>query len=295
MLPVTDSDKIPHCKMTFGYYFETRMKRNDIINDRLSPGNMMFLQNEVISHLGDLTMEGLASQKKIFAKRFQEIEQGAGPRDAAKAFFLTRKVINWAVEDGLLPVNILTGAFRPVESAMNKTIFTNDELRVMAAACMKKPHLLPVLLMYETCISKEEASTLNICDYEPGRLRIRLNSPSRFPRSIPLSERAEKAVSLAISCSNRGDPNDPLFLNKHGSRCHPATIQQYMKELRDQTGIEKISCRNFQSDMLVSAFISNLDPVIVKDYLGLKKPAVIIDYWRKIARVPTQRKDENNE
>ena len=294
MLPVTDSDKIPHCKMTFGYYFETRMKRNNTDDNRLSAGNILFLQNKIIPELGDLTMEELNCHKGQFARRFREIEQAAGPRTAAKAYYLTYKLMDWAVEDGLMPANMVKGTFRPVEPAMNKTIFTAEELLAMTEACLNSPHLLPILLMYETCISKEEAAWLDIRDHEPGRLRIRLDSPSRFPRELPLSERAEQAVSQALSRFEHTEPNDPVFLNKRGSRCQPATIQQYMKDLREQTGIEKISYRNFQSDLLVRAFLSNLDPVIVKDYLGYKKPGVIVDYWRKIARAPSQ-KEENHE
>lgn len=277
---------IPNTEMTLEMYFKTRVIRNKGKFNRFSKSDINLMENLILPMLNGVTLDSLFMIRHKFHGIFAKIERSNGSYIAFRSYRIMYNLSECLLEDGMLPVNIISKTYEPVRKGLNKTLFSAVEIRSLKETCFAHTDLLPVLFLFYTMISIKEFCRLRVRDYTGYSVIISDNTKGRFAREVPLMSESAGIIEILGDLHNdRTDMDSPLFINKRGRAFSESGIRRLFGIAADLTKNNKIRYENFMSDFLIRSIRANMDPIAVKEYLGLSVPDPIMRYWESIPRI----------
>lgn len=188
------------------------------------------------------------------------------------------------LSSAMIPYNAFKDVYKPVKEPAIIFRLSPKQRDTIITLGEKDPDLMPPALCLATGISPKEFICLKKSDFHAETKSLSVSSEesaSRCSRTIPLTETALKLLDAASCISD--SPNEPLFITGSGKRFRAEFIHAAIKKIRDYTGVHDLSYHNLMLDFIISSLQAGVDPIRLKDYLGLKHGRIILSYWEMLA------------
>lgn len=283
--PETPQCQVPHADMTLRHYLTTFRLEQDTLNRSLPASDALFLQDQVFDLIPTLTIRELMKDRAAMAELFRQVRNEAGECVAQRAWTLLRRIERSLVSSSLLPTTVLEHAYKPIHRGLAARAISH-ELRAQIIECAHDDtQFVPVALIMETGASCLEVCSLERRDIQRGGTWMRIRAPDdarRLAREIPLSKAAKELVAPLVA----GDspPDTPLFLTRRGTRLSVGALRRRTAVLRRHIGCTWLTERTLIRAFEVAAIRNNIDPVILKDYMGYRLPHTVNALWESIPR-----------
>lgn len=124
-------------------------------------------------------------------------------------------------------------------------------------------------LFYSSGLRVSELASLNLQDFDPKNLFIKLKGKGKKERLVPLTQNAAHWISSYLSHPERPLNKDALFLNKNGSRLTTRSIDRNFDKLLKQSGLAGKATPHTIRHSIATHWLENgMDLKTIQELLG---------------------------
>lgn len=203
--------------------------------DRMRASSLANLRTHVGKHWQPLHDRPLASIRRAdIATRLQEISQGSGKHAAVRARRMLSSVFAWAVAEGMVDANPVTGTRPAAEEVRRERVLSSSELAAIWKGVSDDDFGRIIKLLMLTGMRRSEVAEMRWSELDLDGAMWRLpgsRTKNKRPHEVPLSHAAIEILQQVAQRSER----DLVFGNGSGGF---SGFSKSKKALDDELGLE---------------------------------------------------------
>lgn len=216
-------------------------------------------------------------------------------RDKARATLINRHItlkafFGWLLDHNHILISPMLKIDKPRPAKeLPKNIMTKGEVQKVLSTCSvgsadlsEVRNRVILELMYSCSLRRSEVSALNVKDFDPSSLSLRVSpGKTKTGRLVPVGEAVTEMLVRYIE-ERRPVVSDPaLFVSRLGKRLSPTMISKIARDARKVSKIRtKVSSHSFRKSSATHMLRNGAPLVSVQALLGHKKPTTTEIYTK---------------